>query len=893
MGWNGLSSPGRFGVLSALLAVALLGGAVSTARSQVTVQASNSYISATLGVSGTLNNVNLAGRTGLLDNVIPGDLMTMIVTPTKQSYITVRIDGGPPTPGIDADTQTSPGWDLIFGDVGSNALNGSPTGQKTNQSAWIQQPAAVGNVITAKWATLPGGNTTFPIPPIEVDLKITLIHDMACYEFTIINKDVRPHTIGIRFAEELAKPAIGGPDGPLYTPNLGGITHEVDLMGSSVPSYWRGFYSNGATNGAVLFSNTAGSVVTRPDRVTFGSPLDVTGSLWTFTADPTVSFVTGVGDAASGVYFNPRTFNAGEKKVITTYYGRNHSTLDFDRPFAAGVDAPFSVKFDPTKPVGQQLTPNPMTITGFVFNTNQNFSLTNVTATISLPNGLALDTGETASKTIGDVSANNEGSATWSVVPTGAASGVQTIAVSFASGPGSLGKVITRTIELPFLPTKTFSGGIQMVSFPFTFGDPTPSVALGLSPIDFDLLRWNATQGFYEPVTRILPGEGYWLRLGTGRTISLVDATPITVTTSPFEIKLRQGWEQIGNPFLYRVKWADVQVINTDVSDPDALRPLSIDEATQRGWILSTIYRYDPIAGEYVFDQDLSTDLIPFEGYWVRALRSNLSLLIPPTSGRAAKSNGSSKVGAATPGGWSLRLALKGEKTQDTYNFIGLSSSANDGVDRFDVEKPPAVQSAVRFAINRPNWGRRAGAYAADVQAMGGRKQWDVVVTSPAPNENVTLSWPEISRLPKGYELTITDKATGVRTIMRQTTSIRINTGTAASRSYTITAEPRSSANALMLRVKVDGRAPGLAKVSVSSSVNATFSVRVFGQSGQSIRQVTGGRAATPDTDTTVVWDGKDTRGVSVPSGTYTIEVKGVTTDGQTAKQIVPVVIVR
>lgn len=896
MGWKGLSSARRL-LVPALLASGLAGAVARPASGQVSVQASNSFITVTLGVSGTATGVtpavNLAGRIGMTDNTTnnTGALLTFISSAVKQSYVTVRIDGGPPTPGADADTQTSPGWDLIFGDVGSNALDATATGQKTNEGAWVQAPIVSGNTITAKWATLPSANLTFPIPPIEIDLKVTLIHDDAAFQFTVINKDNRTHTIGLRFGQDVARPGAGV-EGPIYTPNLGGITSDVDLMGSLVPPYWRGFSTNGATNGAVLAGTMADTLVTRPDRVTFGSPTNVTGSLWNFTADPTDSFVSGAGDVASGVYFNPRSYAAGESRTITTIYGRNHSTIDFDTPFPAGVDAPFSVKYDPSQPAGQQLTPNPMAVTGFVFNP-RTFGLTNVVATISLPSGLALATGETTSKTIGDVSSNNEGSTTWQVVPTGGAVGNQTISVSFTAGPGTQGKVVTRTIELPSLPAHNFPGGIQMVSFPYTFADPTPSVALGLPVINFDLLRWNPVQSIYEPVSRILPGEGYWLRLQSGQTINLQGAQPVTVTSSAFEIKLLEGWQQIGNPFLYSVNWADVQVINTDITDPNALVPVSVAQAAANGWILSTIYRYDPVAGEYVYNSDISMDLVPFEGYWVRSFRPNISLLIPPTNGRAVKITGSGRSITRAPGGWSLRLALKGEHTQDTYNFIGLAPSATDGADKFDVEKPPAVQGAVRLGILRPTWGRKAGVYATDIQAPTGRKQWDIVVSSAAPNENVTLSWPEITRLPRTYELTITDKSTGVRTLMRQTIAMRVNTGQSGSRSYTITAEPRSPGNALLLTVGADSRAAGISKLTVRSNLDATFTVRVVGTNGQSVRQISGGRAVSAAQDTTVIWDGKDNRGVSVPSGVYNFEVKGVTPDGQTAKRIVPVTIVR
>lgn len=916
MGWNRAGSTYRRLCTGALLSLALAAGQTPAAHSQIVVQASSGTVTAVVGVSGTVANTqaNLAGRFGVLDNVVTGTLMDQVITTIKQSYVTVRIDGGPPSPGSNATTQKAPGWDLIWGDVGSNALDASTTGIIAGEGQWVlnQQPRAVGNTIVAKWETLAGANLSFPIPHIEIDLVVSFVHDMVSFRFTIINRDNRSHTIGLRFAQDVDHPGTGvtatGPDGPLFASTVSPIVGEVDLVGSLVPAIWRGFYPSDSTVGGVLQGQAANSSITRPDRLTFGAPVDAAFPLWDFTIDPTVSFTTATGDAAVGVYFSPREYFAGENtsldgRDIITYFGRNHSTINFDGNFPAGVDAPFSIKFDPSKAVGKQFTPSPFAIVGFVQNTKLT-PLQNVQAVISLPPGLALAPTETLlTKPIGTVASGSEGTVSWQVVPTGTATGVQRIGMSFAASPGSLGTSVTREIELPALPSHTFdtgATGIAMVSFPFTFDDPTPTAALGLSAIDFDLLRWNPVTLAYEAVTRIQPSEGYWLRLAT-RTVNLNATHPVAVGIAPFEIPLRNGWEQIGNPFLYNVRWADIQVILTDANDPNALVPVDILTAASRGWIISTIYSYDPATGEYQYDTDLTTNLVPFQGYWVKALRSNISLLVPPTGGRAAKlptsSGGAARGRSVTvPNGWTMRLSAKGQHTQDTFNFIGLSGRASDGIDIYDVEKPPAVQGAVRLGMVHPNWGRRAGSYSTDIQAMGGRKQWDVVVTSAAPNENVTLSWPDISRVPRGYELYITDKSTNQRKLMRQMSSLQVNMGAAASRAFTITAEPRTVGNsALMLNASVVGmgRAVGAAKITVNSNVDASFSVRVMSPNGQPTRLIIAGRAATAGKDTSIIWDGKDGRGVSVPSGTYNIEVKGVTPDGQTAKQVVPYLIVR
>ena len=211
------------------------------------------------------------------------------------------------------------------------------------------------------------------------------------------------------------------------------------------------------------------------------------------------------------------------------------------------------------------------------------------------------------------------------------------------------------------------------------------------------------------------------------------------------------------------------------------------------------------------------------------------------------------------------------------------------------MEKPPFARNSVTLAFTRPNSGAtRSVAYAQDIQAgTGGRKQWNMVVTSPVQNTDVTLSWPEIGNLPKGYELYITDQSTGQRKAMRQSSSLTVNTGTASSRSFVITAEPRLAGLALRigdLSVR-PSRGNGSATISFNTSQDANIQVRVLGSTGDVIRNLAT-RAATTGT-MSLTWDYRDGKGAALPAGAYIVEIKGTTTDGQSARVSQPHLLVR
>ncbi|MEP6755223.1 MAG: FlgD immunoglobulin-like domain containing protein, partial [Chthonomonadales bacterium] len=822
-----------------------------SASAQVTIQ--NSQVKASMDILGGLTVQDVHSTTA--------------VTILKATAITLRVDGGP----------AGGGSDYAFGSaVGTFTL----------------APSVSSGHILARWSI--NGITGSNLPPIELALDISLVGDMVAIKFTTINgiPDVVPavpgtasHSVGIKFAQNFSSAVVGANDGPVYLSNGGRITGDTTLTGSLIPDSWRNtdatleFTAGGAlrpTPGIVGFIN--------PDLLIFGSAASLMAEVWDHTspAPPGIDFAANATDAAAAVFWNPRPLVPGEQRDFMTYFGRQHATQSYSDPWGASVDTLARLIYDVSKPVGNRIQPNPFAVNATVTN-NRGITLTNVTAVISLPSGLALATGETSSKNAGSVNPGAEGKFSWNVVPTNTSSGRQTISVSFSAGPGTQGKVITRQIDIPSLPSLTVAGGLSMFSVPYILDDGTPSVALGLNPSDFNLLAWNNLLNVYEAVSRIQLGKGYWLQVTTGKTINLQGAHPYTQLSAPFELKLTRGWQQFGTPFLFDVRWGDVLVVSSNGSDPNSLTPLTIDQAVQAGLILPTIYRYVQGIG-YVFDQDLSTELVPFQAYWVRSLQDNVSLLIPPPGGRSAKVNRSVVNSTSSTNDWTIRLIASGKGSVDGGNILGVKTGSNDGYDLKDFQKPPAISGSVGLTFVRPEWGSRAAGYAQDIQAAnGGRKVWNVVVTSPTPNADVTVSWPEIARVPRNYELTITDIASGTKSLMRQSTNMRVNTGSNASRAFQIVAEPRSGASSLFIRgsVSASGSRAQVARISVTGSVEATYTIKIRSSAGTVVRNLTSGRAATANTEVSYLWDGKDNRGTSLPSGIYQVVVTGTTPDGQ------------
>jgi hypothetical protein len=851
---------------AALLMTALC---VRVAVAQTSVSVSNSLVTASVGISGSTGTptVNLAGRVGVDYADGSGTLLTMASSTTAQSYFTLRIDGGP----------SADGYDLVIGD--------------SENGAWVSEPEVSGKTIVAEWETA-------TIASIGVKMVVRPVRDMVWYKFTITNKDVKSHTVAIRFAQSYAGP-LGDTTktGPITTPLLSQISTESEITGDSIPAWWRVLSKTGAQSVGALIYPTGAAVASDVgiSRVAFGTPTHLIVPLWTFTPDTSTDITSGKGSAA--LYLNPVVLGAGQSRTVNTYFGRQHATMLFgaNGTVAGWLDGPVRVTIDATQVAGKQLVPYPMTINAAYSNMNT-IDVPEITATLDLPAGLTLQTGDKAqSKT--DVKAGGDATFQWKIVADGSAYGHLKYSVFLQAGSNDPGMRVTREVDVPAMPGQFTGTGLKMVTFPYLFTNPEPYTALGLSVSSPPLVRWNENTTGYEVASSLYPGRGYWMDIEETPTLKNANSTD---DKTPWYIPLTansSGWNQIGNPWVYQIKWGEVKVWNQDPLDTEYNTVLSVKDASSSAhkWIKASIWWWDSTEG-YQWDTDFSSNLLPYTGYWVKALREHLSLIIPvPTARSASSSNASTRASSTLTSSknWKTRLIASASGASDKQVYVGVSSSGSDTGEEGAVEKPPAVSGRVSLSSVRTVSGR-AVSLAEDLRSGAiGRKVWGIVVTTPRANEDVTISWPEISTVPKAYELFFVDTSTGSRYQMRQRSSVTLNSGVLGTRSAQIVAEPRGTGMFAINGLTVGGGSRrSAATVSFSVSLAADVTVRIRKINGSPVRTVLT-RSIAAGAATQVVWDHKDNRGISVPAGAYEIEVKGTASDGQSDRRLVQYVLVR
>jgi hypothetical protein len=615
---------------------------------------------------------------------------------------------------------------------------------------------------------------------------------------------------------------------------------------------------------------------------------------------------------------------------------------DFGSPLSLQVDAPrtlgFETRADPNNP-GRTISapsPNPFTIRAIASN------LTNLGQTaldigpvsfyLDLPKGLT--TTDPNPFQLSGLPAGGDGTISWNVrvkdgtdpslTPEQRAAEIRELAEALRNGRSltyrvtatpriGSAKVVERAIEVPapssfnLIGSNTARGLFQMVSFPLTFGNALPSQILGLSdnPPDFDLVRYNSTAGFYEPVNTFTPGQAYWIRsrlpADTPITLDISKYPPLPSQVQPgnnnFTVTYNRGWNQVGNPYLYGIRFSDIQVY-----DPETLTILDAATAASPlyNWILPAVYYYDtsdlqnPQNWSYVLQDQLGFTMLPYGGYWVLVRRPALQFIfngvdspgaqVTSRSTTVVKNGPGAGLGRGTNDNWRLRLKAQSDVSADGATYIGVAPKATDNLDAYKYDKPPTIGNQVSLEI-LGNWQGGSGRYGQDLRSPTmTKKTWELLVRTPKPNQQATISWPEINAsVPRGYQLTLIDPDTNTRRNLRTSNAYVVTTGADATRKFQIVAEPtRSASRARIATFEVVPNGGGAGRAVRSVTINYTFTqeaqaqIVIRGTGGRAVRTLVSNSRAADNGDGvsgSAIWDLKDQKGVQLPSGVYNVEL--------------------
>ena len=784
------------------------------------------------------------------------------------------------------------------------------------------------------YARTQNGNT-------QIDCRIDLVADSARVNWTLTNTDATAsHAIGLGFGstvalfDENAGTVTGaGPDtiGGSYV-TVSGIKPphtEHRFTRSTDPSGFPGSvnFSYSQQEGVGLKVMNSADVATTDlnDPTQSQTPADgfVVGNSffllgWPSGTDPSkfnnfifqepISDVPFAGDDGYIQTWNTQLVASGGKRTINAFYRSTWGDSSYGRPYSVVSDPPKVINLSPAD--ANQFAQNPFPIRVWVDNNrgfasvDQELPLQDVRVELLLPDGLTPVGGSI--KTINNIDPHKQGFVDFMVQADSFAAGDMTYQVRITPTPGPQ-KTITGTIQVVSQPKLVLRNDANLITSPWTFTDPTWETILGLVPdADYQAFVWDPVQKGYIISTGPERGHGAWIVSKVGTSNLVLGGNPQAPTDyhpdptgqggggAPL-ISLKPGWNLVGNP--YHVSFQLGEIVGASNTNPN--QSYTYVQLVQQGLISGSLAYWDTGTQNYGFIQQASDHVEPQKGYWIYVFASqDVVIRFPPIYALNVRSTSeTAKPWQQSDKQWRLQIAARSNNSADTQNFVGQASSA-DNAKTFRVYKPPMAptKDALSLSIEQQLNGK-ATRLAEALTEQQGRQEFLVKVDTKVDGP-ITVTWPNLSTIPKNVKAKLVDVATGETRDLRKVSGYTFQAQANLTRQFKIQIEPGTVSKAMIGVVNVTsngGRATGLPqsiRLNYSLGATATTTIRILSPSGQQVMILASGRADNVGQNE-VVWNLRDQANRSVAPGTYRAEIVVEGADGERVRKVTPVVVTR
>lgn len=120
---------------------------------------------------------------------------------------------------------------------------------------------------------------------------------------------------------------------------------------------------------------------------------------------------------------------------------------------------------------------------------------------------------------------------------------------------------------------------------------------------------------------------------------------------------------------------------------------------------------------------------------------------------------------------WRLRIGVKSDCCQDTFNFIGVSKNASLYYDAKDLPEPPAQPTGLSLNLyfQHEDWDFLPGKYATDIRPPIWNIETFEFVVNASEYKPLALFWPDMEKVPKVYRFVLVDEERNISVNMRET----------------------------------------------------------------------------------------------------------------------------
>ncbi|HMJ67304.1 MAG TPA: choice-of-anchor tandem repeat GloVer-containing protein [Cyclobacteriaceae bacterium] len=228
-------------------------------------------------------------------------------------------------------------------------------------------------------------------------------------------------------------------------------------------------------------------------------------------------------------------------------------------------------------------------------------------------------------------------------------------------------KVVSSGLTIPYSAYGTAENNYRIIAVPLTLTTNTVLATLGDDLEPMTRKTWRISHyadGIATDLTSssaILPKLGYWFIAKTS--MGAIDTGPgemvAASSTAPATIALKTGWNQIGNPYYYNVKWSDVVAANPNLT--------------------STLRGYEGTWGD-------APTLEKMKGAFIK-VTANIDINIPLAKNASVNGGRTYEVvpeNILAQENWDLKLmAMSGIQT-NLISGIGMHKDAREGYDMYD-----------------------------------------------------------------------------------------------------------------------------------------------------------------------------------------------------------------
>ncbi len=417
----------------------------------------------------------------------------------------------------------------------------------------------------------------------------------------------------------------------------------------------------------------------------------------------------------------------------------------------------------------------------------------------------------------------------------------------------------------------TFAAGLHMLGTQAVPADKHPATLFGLARSALHYARYRPGLNQYiiyngDPLDDFLKlelGRGFWIKFDSETTFVPDGAT---APAGSFTADVAVGWNQLANPFFGPIDFDASSVTyngNTmDMASADTL-----------GIMAGYAWAYNRDTDDYRVLHPLlgaGTTVATWQGMWVLGEKP-CTLTMNRATG-AASANRSEVAAAADE--WPLQIIARGAGSVDASNYCGVSSAPSG------IQSPPRAGEGVELYF--PGAGGSSGSArcaTAFNRVAAGEMSWRLNVAWTRAQDSITLSWPDLSRVPRDYSLTLEDLDTGKKLSMRHQTGYTMQARSDSGvRHLAINASKTVSGAVRITSMSAQPTAGG-AQVAFTLSKDAACDVEVMNIAGRPIRAVESANIRSAGTNV-AAWDGRNYSGSKAPPGQYLVRITAQSEDG-------------